>query len=86
VDSGRSALAFGDRVVLAAQRTTLLNEIAQEILASGGEAIVATIDVADPDQIKARMVCENRDAKTSNSLKDESSSTLFFNLNAYGQG
>ena len=40
------------RVVLAARRTALLEEVATMIRASGGEALVATTDVSDPAQVE----------------------------------
>jgi short-subunit dehydrogenase len=51
-----AALRLGElhaNVVLAARRTDLLNEIAGEIRASGGQALAVTTDVADPAQVEA---------------------------------
>jgi short-subunit dehydrogenase len=39
-------------VVLAARRTELLEEVAAQIRSSGGQALVATTDVADPAQVE----------------------------------
>jgi short-subunit dehydrogenase len=40
------------RVVLAARRTELLEEVAAQIRASGGEALVVATDVADPEAVE----------------------------------
>jgi 3-oxoacyl-[acyl-carrier protein] reductase len=51
-----SALALasaGARVIAAARNREKLDALAQEIAASGGEALPVTMDVADPEQVKA---------------------------------
>ncbi len=42
----------GANVVLAARRTELLEEVANEVRAAGGQALVVTTDVADPAQVE----------------------------------
>jgi short-subunit dehydrogenase len=44
---------LGGNVVLAARRTDLLEQVASEIDASGGRALVVTTDVSDPAQVEA---------------------------------
>jgi short-subunit dehydrogenase len=51
-----AALRLGElhaNVVLAARRTDLLEEVANQVRAAGGEALVVTTDVADPAQVEA---------------------------------
>src|SRR4051812_19068677 len=44
--------AQGATVVLAARRTALLEEVARECQARGGQALVVTTDVTKPDQME----------------------------------
>ncbi len=44
--------SYGANVVLAARRTEVLNEVAGEVRASGGQALVVTTDVSRPDQVE----------------------------------
>ncbi|MBB3691422.1 SDR family oxidoreductase [Sphingomonas sp. BK580] len=51
-----AALRLGElraNVVLAARRTDALEEVAVKIRATGGQALVMTTDIAEPDQVKA---------------------------------
>ena len=43
--------SYGANVVLAARRTAVLDEVAQQARATGGQALVVTTDVSDPDQM-----------------------------------
>jgi short-subunit dehydrogenase len=45
--------ALRANVVLAARRTDLLEEVANQVRAAGGQALVVTTDVADPAQVEA---------------------------------
>jgi NADPH:quinone reductase-like Zn-dependent oxidoreductase len=44
--------SHGANVVLAARRSEVLEEVASEVRAAGGEPLVATTDVSDPDDIQ----------------------------------
>ncbi len=58
-----TALRLGQlhaNVVLAARRTDLLEEIAGQVRASGGQALVVTTDVADPAQVEALAAAATR--------------------------
>jgi len=44
---------LGARVVLAARRGAVLEEVAAEVRAAGGEALVVVTDMADPAQVEA---------------------------------
>jgi short-subunit dehydrogenase len=48
------------KVVVAARRTALLEEVATEVRASGGEALVVTTDVASPDDVERLAVAAER--------------------------
>jgi short-subunit dehydrogenase len=47
-------------VVLAARRTDLLEEVAAQVRAAGGQALVATTDIAQPDQVEALAAAATR--------------------------
>lgn len=51
----RRLAARGTRVVLAARRAPLLEELARELRAAGGRAEVAPVDVADADAVRAEV-------------------------------
>src|SRR4051794_37969687 len=44
--------SYGANVVLAARRAQLLEEVATEVRAAGGTALVVPTDVADPAQVQ----------------------------------
>lgn len=44
--------SYGANVVLAARRTGVLDEVAAEVRAAGGQPLVATTDVSRPDQVQ----------------------------------
>lgn len=44
--------SYGANVVLAARRTEALDEVAGEVRAAGGQALVVTTDVSRPDQVQ----------------------------------
>lgn len=50
---GEVLAAAGARVVLAARRTERVREACEAIVAAGGEATAVTMDVTDPDSIRA---------------------------------
>ena len=43
--------SYGANVVLAARRTAVLDQVAREAQAAGGQALVVTSDVSQPDQV-----------------------------------
>jgi short-subunit dehydrogenase len=43
--------SYGANVVLAARRTAVLDEVAQQVRAAGGQSLVVTTDTSDPDQM-----------------------------------
>lgn len=43
--------SYGANTVLAARRTAVLDEVAQQVRAAGGQALVVTTDISDPDQM-----------------------------------
>ncbi len=47
------AAALGARVALAGRRESLLDAVAGEIRAGGGEALVCPMDIREPDQVEA---------------------------------
>jgi short-subunit dehydrogenase len=51
--TARLAAAQGAHVVLAARNARDLEEVAREIRAAGGHALVVTADVSDPEQVEA---------------------------------
>lgn len=57
----RRLAAGGTRVVLAARRAHLLEELAAELRAAGGAADVAPLDVADADAARAEVARWDRD-------------------------
>lgn len=44
--------AYGANVVLAARRTELLEEVAQNVRAAGGKALVVTMDISKPEDVQ----------------------------------
>ncbi|MFT2007888.1 SDR family NAD(P)-dependent oxidoreductase [Pontibacter sp. 13R65] len=44
--------AYGANVVLAARRTDLLEEVASQVRAAGGTALVVTTDITKPDEVE----------------------------------
>ena len=43
--------SYGANIVLAARRTSVLDEVARQARAAGGQALVVMTDVSDPDQM-----------------------------------
>jgi short-subunit dehydrogenase len=52
-ECARAFAARGARLVIGARRAVLLEELAAEVRAKGGEALAVSLDVAEPDQVDA---------------------------------
>ena len=52
-ECARAFAARGARLVLGARRVDLLEELADEVRAKGGEALALSLDVAEPEQVAA---------------------------------
>ncbi len=51
--AARQFAARGDRLVLVARRQEKLEQLRKELVAAGGEAVVITTDLADPEQVES---------------------------------